>query len=83
MAGIAHDPNGGLFTGDILDPDTFCMSTDQIGDVLAAAFIKTNEAFIQALTVFIVIALIVGIIIGAGAMYIKFRLDAAESVDGE
>jgi len=75
MAGLAHDPAGGLFTGDLMDPDTFCMSTEQMGEILAAAFIKSQEAFLQALGFFIVVSLLIGIAIGAGAMYLKYRLD--------
>lgn len=82
MAGLALNPEGGIFTGPIGDADTFCMTTEQIGEILAAAFIKGQEAFISALAFFIVLSLIFGIIIGAGAMYLKYRLDAAEQEDG-
>jgi len=82
MAGLALNPEGGIFTGPIGDADTFCMTTDQIGQILAAAFMKSHEAFLQALTFYIVLSLIFGIIIGAGAMYLKYRLDAAEQEDG-
>jgi len=80
---VSLSPEGGIFTGPIGDPDTYCMTTDQIGQILAAAFMKSHEAFLLALTFYIVIALIIGIIIGAGAMHLKYRLDAAEQEAGD
>jgi hypothetical protein len=80
---VSHNPEGGVFTGAIGDPDTYCMTTEQIGEILAAAFLKSHEAFLQALTFYIVISLIIGILIGAGAMYLKSRLDAAETAADE
>lgn len=73
------NPDGSQIYG-LVDPNTYCMTTEQIGQILAAAFMKSNEAFIQALTVYMTISLVIGIALGCGLMHLyqKSRSEAEE-----
>lgn len=58
------NPDGSFFTGNATGPDTFCLTTDQIGEILAAAMVQALQNF-QAAAMFYLVA---GIVVGAGAM---------------
>jgi hypothetical protein len=56
-----------------IDPATYCLTTDQIGEILAAAFMKCNESFIAALGIYMTISCILGFGLGCLFMYLYCR----------
>lgn len=78
---VALTPGGEIFTGAINGETTYCMTAREVGEVLAAAFVKTMESYTQALFVFALIALLVGFGIGVAFMYARQRIIDAESAE--
>ena len=66
------NPDGSQIYG-LVDPNTYCMTPEQIGEILAAAFMKVNEAFVSALLFYMMISLIIGFTLGCGLMYLYCR----------
>jgi hypothetical protein len=78
---VALNPDGGIYTGDMVN--TYCMTTDQIGQILAAAFLKSHEALISALMFYIAISIIIGFVLGVAFWETRARIRAREDKEDE
>jgi sensor c-di-GMP phosphodiesterase-like protein len=65
------NPDGSQIYG-LIDPEAYCMTPEQIGEILAAAFMKTTENFIAALSFYICIAILIGFLLGCGFMWLYY-----------